>query len=134
MAYNDYPTPQVLTPALSCSPHTWSECVANFCCLGDDDLERVIAYLLNEATRLAGSSAQTILAAAQAEGVLPPSFTNHDYLVALACIGASLASNSNGGVDIFKAAQAAGYGKVSLDQIRILTLIAVCTLTATQEN
>lgn len=123
-----------LTPALSCSPHTWTDCVSNFCCLNDANLDQVIAYLMIQATRYSGYTAQQIIAMANSEDTLPASFTEHDYKVAFACVAASLAGNTDGGLDILKAAQQVGYNQVSPDALRIITLIAICYLTASQEQ
>ena len=116
---------------LTCLPDDFKECAAKFCCLGDDALEMIIGYLLVKAA-YGGDEELTpkqILELAAQYGELPVSFTEHDYLSALACIAAMSAEDEDGGMDIFVDAQKAGWNQISPDMIRLLTIIAICSLT-----
>lgn len=108
-----------------CTVDKFNECKSDYCCLGEDALLTVIAYLFAESYS-PGINVNTLLATAG--WVSPALFTNRDYLIALACLAANEASNEQGGIDVYAAAQKAGFNKLSPDQLRVIIVFTLCLL------
>lgn len=104
-----------------CNVDGFNWCKDNFCCLGDDALLQVIAYLFGSTVN-PNVTAQQFLASSSA----PPSFSQHDFLVALACIALSAADSTEGGLDLLVKAQQHGYHQISREHVLLLIAMFLC--------